>query len=547
MLRESKKGEDKMSKQNKLTRRQFIKDAAIAGAAVAATGVLGASPAVAAPGIPDKWDKEAEIVIVGFGGAGACAAIDAADAGAKVLILEKQAADTADKINQTSNTRQASGAFICPSNVNDAVAYMSIASRVNVEIPESKDIDDETIKAWAEYSAQNKDWLTKLGALGFIDFYNPNVGRDPSWPGNSAIQAFQIKRADGAPGVGFDLFNFLADKVKARKIEVMYESPAKRLIANPKGEVVGVKVQSKSGEINIKASKAVILTCGGFEYNESMKKAYWYAYPMVVDGNPANTGDGIQMALDVGADLWHMTTIGGGFKMRFPDFPVPFRPDTSLTKGAIAVDKTGKRFKAENELGGYSGFWNAIVYDTVKYAWPRIPVWWIFDEKRRTANPMVSAASAAAGPIGLYKWSKDNSEEIKKGWIISANTIQELAQKIKVDPAVLQDQVDKYNSYAKSGKDADFPNRPAATLIALDAPPFYAMQFHPGPNNTFGGPRRNAKAQIVNAYGEPISRLYSAGELGSIFVQYPQGGANIGECIAFGRIAAKNAVAEKPW
>lgn len=532
---------------SKVTRREFLKDAAIAGAAVTAFGALNSTPAQAGAAVPDKWDKEAEIVIVGLGGAGAAAAIDAVDAGAKVLVLEKQPADAADKFNHTPNTRLSAGAFIVPKSVNDAIAYMGIAARVNVDMPESKDIDDETIKAWAEYSSQIKDWLTKLGALGFMDFYTPNVGRDPKWPGNDSIQSFQIKKADGTPGTGLDLYNFLESKVKERKIEVLWETPAKRLIANAKGEVVGVKASTKAGDINIKASKAVVLTCGGFEFNESMKKAFWAAYPMAVDGNPGNTGDGIQMALDVGADLWHMTVIGGGFKLKFPDFPIPFRPDTSLSKGAIAVDKSGKRFKAENQLGGYSGYWNAIIYDTVKYTWPRIPVWWIFDEKRRSSNPMVSTSSAVAGPLGMYKWSKDNSEEIKKGWILKADTIADLAKAIKVDAAVLQEQVDKYNAAAKAGKDAEFPERPANTLIALDTPPFYAMQMLPGPNNTFGGPRRNAKAQIINSFGEVIPRLYSAGELGSIFVQYPQGGANVGECLAFGRIAAKFAVAEKPW
>jgi hypothetical protein len=240
-----------------------------------------------------------------------------------------------------------------------------------------------------------------------------------------------------------------------------------------------------------------------------------------------------------------MNTIGGGFKAKFPDFPIPFRTSMSVTYGGIAVDKSGLRFKAENELGGYSGYWNAVVYDTVKYTWPRIPIYFIFDEKRRKASPL--ATSGAAGPLGQYKWSADNSEEVKKGWIVSANTIAELAQKIKIDPKVLAETVTKYNSYSTDKKDLQFPTRPAASMLPLDTAPFYAVQMLPGPNNTFGGPRRNAKSQVINAYGEVIPRLYCAGELGSIFVQYPQGGANIGECIAFGRIAGKNAVAEKTW
>jgi predicted oxidoreductase len=115
-----------------------------------------------------------------------------------------------------------------------------------------------------------------------------------------------------------------------------------------------------------------------------------------------------------------------------------------------------------------------------------------------------------------------------------------------VDPATLKGEVVRFNSAKEKGKDDDF-NRPVASIAPLDTPPFYAVPLWPGLNNTFGGPRRNGKAQIVNVFGKPIPRLYSAGELGSIFVQYPQGGANVGECIAFGRIAGASAAAEKPW
>lgn len=528
--------------QKGITRREFVKGAVVGTAAVAGAGALaGCGPAAPAPAsdMPKKWDKEADVVVVGYGYAGAATAITAHDKGSKVLMLEKQPED-----GHFANSKQCGGVFVSPANAADAVAYMGIASRVNVDMPESKDIDDDIIQAWSEYATQNKDWLTDLGIEDFVVY--ADHGRDPSWPGNDAIKAYQVKMPDGSPGRGLHLFNFLAEHVTSREVEVMWETPATRLITNEKGEVIGVKAQSKDGEIAIKAAKAVVLTCGGFEFDEAAKKAYFPAYPMAVDGNPGNTGDGIRMALEVGADLWHMTVIGGHFKMKAPDFPIPFRHDFNLKIGpTIALDKFGRRFKAENQLGGYSGYWNALVYDTVNYTWPRIPVHWIFDEKRRTAGRL-ARGSGATGPIEIYKWSEDNSEEIEKGWITKADTIKELAQKINVDPTVLEEEVSKYNGYCQAGYDADFERDPE-TLIPLDSPPYYAAVLYPGPNNTFGGPRRNAKAQIVSAFGEPIPRLYSAGELGSIFVQYPQGGANVSECFAFGRIAGENADTEEPW
>ncbi len=523
-----------------ITRRGFVKGAVVGAAGLASAGALAscAPAAPPAPGVPEKWDKETDVVVVGYGGAGAATAITAYDEGAKVLILEKQA-----ETGHTPNTAMCFGVFVSPSNVTDAVAYMQVASRVNVDLPESKDIDDDTIQVWAEYMVQNKDWLVGLGAEDFVVY--ADQGRDPSWPGNAAIKAYQIKQPDGSGGVGTHFFEFLADQVTSRNIEVMWETPAERLISDSEGEVIGVRARKQDGqEMAIKAAKAVVLTTGGFESDEEALKAYLPAYPMVFYGNPDNTGDGLRMAQEVGADLWHMTVLGGGLKMKFPDFPTAFLQSLG-SEGYMLVDKTGRRFINEVQLGGYSDYWNALVYDTVKYTWPRIPVYWIFDDKRIGTGPLAFTLFGAAGPIGMYRWSPDNSAEIDKGWIIKGETAADLAGSIDVDPAVLEDEIDKYNGYAGAGQDDDF-GRAADTLDALE-PPNYAVPQWPGLNNTFGGPRRNAKAQIVNAFGEPIPRLYSAGELGSIYVQYPQGGANVGECLAFGRIAGENAAAEESW
>jgi succinate dehydrogenase/fumarate reductase flavoprotein subunit len=525
---------------SKITRREFVKGTVVGTAALAgASALAGCSQAgPMASGMPEEWDKEADVVVVGYGGAGAATAMTAHDEGAEVLIIEKQTEE-----NHTSNTQMCAGVFVSPSSKEEAIAYMSVASLVNVDMPESQDLPDDVIDVWAEYMSQNKQWFEDMGVENFNVF--ADQGRDPDWPGNDAIKAYQLMKEDGSPGVGNYFFDFLAEQVDAREIEVMWGTPGKHLITNTEGEVVGVVAEGPDGEINIKAKKAVVLTTGGFEFDEDANKTYLPTYPMVFYGNPDNTGDGIRMAQEVGADLWHMTVLGGGFKVKFPDFPTAF--GIAMGTGSYVVtNKYGERFKAENALGGYSGYWNAVVYDTVEYTWPRIPSYWIFDEELRTAGPIVYTFFGAAGPVGMYEWSSDNSKEIENGWIIKADTIAELAEKLEMDPEVLEAEITQFNEYAETGEDAEF-GRPADHMAPLSTPPFYAVKLWPGLNNTFGGPRRDATAHIVDVNGDPIPRLYSAGELGSIYVQYPQGGANVGECVAFGRIAGENAAAEESW
>ena len=522
------------STNDKPSRRKFLE---VSTAGVGAATLAGIGPATAATEAPRKWDKSADVVVVGYGGAGAVTAVTAHDLGAKVLILEKQA-----ESKHTSNTQMCLGAIMSPDSVADVIAYMSIAARVNVDQPDSKDIPDAVIKAWADYSVQNKDWLARMGVKDFALF--ANAGRDARWPGNAGMKAYQIKKPDGAIGVGFDIFNFLDGLVKARKIAVQWDSPASRLVADKNGNVIGVLARSGGKDIAIQARRAVVLTCGGYEYDAAAQRTYMSTAPMVYYGNPDNTGDGLRMAQELGADLWHMTVLGGGLKLKFPDFPTAFG-EAFGTGSYVVVDRNAKRFKAEDQLGGYSGYWNAIVYDTVKYTWPRIPVYYVFDDKRRKAGPIIRSGMGANGPIGMYKWSQDNSAEVARGWITSDPTIEGLASKIGLAPDALKAQIERFNGFPAAGKDEDLGRAPR-TMAALDTPPYYAVPLWPGLNNTFGGPRRNEKAQVIDVFGKAIRRLYSAGELGSIFVQYPQGGANIGECIAFGRIAGEQAAAEKP-
>ena len=275
--------------EHSVSRRGFLKGS-VAGVGAAALAGVAAPPAEAGADVPKKWDQAADVVVVGYGGAGAVTAVTAHDAGAKVLILEKQAEG-----KHTSNTQMCLGVFLSPDNAKDVLAYMDVASRVNVDLSESKDIDDAVVQAWAETSVQNKDWLSKMGAKDFALF--ANAGRDPKWPGNSGIKAYQLKGPDGKAEVGVGLFKFLDGLVQTRKIPVLWETPAVRLVTNPKGEVIGVRATRQGKTIFVQARRAVVLTCGGYEFDQAAQRTYMAAYPMTYYGNPDNIPHGAFLEL----------------------------------------------------------------------------------------------------------------------------------------------------------------------------------------------------------------------------------------------------------
>jgi succinate dehydrogenase/fumarate reductase flavoprotein subunit len=149
------------------------------------------------------------------------------------------------------------------------------------------------------------------------------------------------------------------------------------------------------------------------------------------------------------------------------------------------------------------------------------------------------------GVTPVYKWSSDNTEEIKKGWIMKADTIGELATKIGMNPKTLEETVSTYNRNCALGTDPF--GKPKEWLVTIDSPPYYAIKQFPGGPNTQGGAERNVRCQILDTNDNPIPRLYSAGEFGSFYGFLYEGGGNIAECLATGRIAGRNAAAEKPW
>jgi len=207
----------------------------------------------------------------------------------------------------------------------------------------------------------------------------------------------------------------------------------------------------------------------------------------------------------------------------------------------LFVANDGKRFTAEGTpCMGADRHGKTKVHGVWMQQLTPVPVYMIFDETFRKAGSIGESFACWDVTHGnRYDWSADNLREVDKGWI---NVRTHPGSRAPDQPRaeVLEATVKRYNAFAKDGTDADY-DRAKAFMAPLQTPPYYAMELTPSFVNTQGGPRRNKDAQIIGLDGKPIPRLYSAGELGSIYSFNYNAGGNVGECFAFGRIAGRNA------
>ena len=486
--------------------------------------------------LPDAWDETADIVVVGFGAAGFATSVTAHDLGADVLILEK-----APEGEEGGNTRVAGQGYLNTSNPRSAEAYLT-ALCGPYKVPEVM------IRTWADEMCQNNDWLASLGADPQEHQHQPAGIEFPDLPGSDCVHKFH----DG-PTYGYSLtWNRFESLVKERPIRILYETPGKGLIQNGQtGEIVGVRAIRDGETIAVRARKAVVLTCGGFENNQQMIRDYLPDLPYCyTSGSPYNEGDGVSMALSVGADLWHMNNYAGPtMAFKADDIPTTFSMQAfhfskEVAGGAIAIGPDGKRFTDEKYKNRHG---KVPLHGSWKKMPTPCPMNMIFDHGHMRAGPLWDATPRHGWTqiIEKYEWSEDNSAELAKGWIKSADTVEGLAENIGVNPAALADTVARWNAGCDASADPEYGR--SMMLNPIVEAPFYAIEMSPCMLNTQGGPRRNEKAQIVRPGGAPIPRLYSAGELGSIYSYLYQGTGNIGECLVFGRIAGRNAVTEQPW
>ena len=517
-----------MSGKNQVSRRRFLKEAAVAAPAMAAANTLGAQErSTQAP----EWDKEADVVVIGTGFAGLSAAITAKDAGAKVLILEKM-----QQKYEGGNSRVSGNMWWTPTNLPDALEYMEALCAGLT--------DRESLQALAEEMLELNVWLESLGVkpqpLGMFQPEHPEL------PGSKCVRTW----SNGGGAGGGRLWIPVREQVEKRGIEILYETPAEDLVLSPAREVLGVRATAEGKQISIKAARGVVLACGGFEFDFEMQKQFLPGWPTYGRGTPGNTGDGIRMAQKAGAALWHMNnSLAGIGCIIVPEYD-PVMIPVSLPRNAyILVDKTGKRFMNEmrENRHGFGHKEYLLYFDGVLGEFTRIPCFGIFDESARTRGSVAGGMPFQFGWFGWfgeYQGSRDNSKEIEKGWIVKGETPADLANKLEINPAELESSIARWNEQCKNGQDQDF-GRPGRSMNPIEKPPFYCVKVYPATFNTQGGPRRNGKCEVVGPDNKPIPGLYSAGELGSFWGWMYNGGGNNAEALCTGRVAARNILNER--
>ena len=313
------------------------------------------------------------------------------------------------------------------------------------------------------------------------------------------------------------------------------------LVQDPESKAVLGGVYTYEGKtIYVKANKGVIMCCGGFENNKQMRADYLSAATARCIAGRMNTGDGHYICARIGADMWHMNSCAGMWTSVSPIEGEDMTMRTPKQFG-ITVAENGRRFFMDWD-SDHEHDWDVIDQNPLNInvgsrhghmqfggEWPHLPMpkttWYILDD-------------AGYKQMMAYQ-TAPNFEPSSEGYGYTANTIEELADKAGINKEELVKTVAKWNEYCEEGYDPAF-YRPEKTLTPIKGAPFHACHCSYTMLNTDGGPRRNEHAQIIDLNGDVIPNLYSAGEFGSVWCDMYNGGGNLGECCAFGRIAVRN-------
>jgi len=502
------------------------------------------------PPIPAKDIKEtatADVVVVGAGIAGLTAVLSAAEAGAQTILLEKgpgynfrglHNAAIASRLQKEAGIKVDKEKLIY--TVMETAAYRG---------------DQRVVKTWADNCSQVMDWL-----LDMAEAANIGVALDPTtkpwyFPNYPVIHLFDPENY----GWQESLAKMLMSNVRARGVDYRFKTPAVRLLREREGRVTGVIAQNKEGEyIQFNARKGVVLCTGDYGSDRKMVEKYcWkgvseipslypemtdlaYAKQQIADSydNKVNTGDGHKMGMWIGAaidDPPHSA-------MLF-DFTIWSKPKLfNLARQPwLYVNLNGERFMNEDLPWGYEC--SQIMQQPSNIAWS------IWDAKYdQEWLKMQSQCCKNMGPP-TYLWNPELlSEAIRDRNVLTANTIEELAQKIDVPLEIFKTTVTRYNKLARTGKDLDFGKHPDR-LTTVEKPLFYAAQVTAVYLVTLGGLRVNSRLQVLDKEENTILGLYAAGNVSGSFFgsHYPTTtpGLSHSRAWTFGRLAGLNAAAEK--
>lgn len=482
-----------------------------------------------------------DVVVVGYGAAGAAAAIAAHDAGARVLLVEKMPYPGGLSVVSAGGARIAYEA-------QAALAYLVATCGGRTPTP--------VLRRLALGMAALPEWMESLAqAVGARVQVRPSLGNYP-FPGFDRLGYVEVAELAADPqrglhhsGLGANFFGLLLDNVRLRGIEVRLATPARRLLRDAQGAVTGLVLSQQDAEIEVHA-QGVVLACGGFEADLALQEQHFETQGVLPASFLGNTGDGIRMAQAVGADLWHMWHFHGPYGFRHPDPAFPYglyaknfpmwtpghQPQPLPVMPWILVDQCGRRFANEYEpYPGDTGVRHFAHFDASRAAHTRLPAFMLLDHagfQRYTLGRAV-----ANDPALDFAWSVDNQQELALGLFRSADSLSELASLKGIPAPALADEVARWNTACDAGVDAAFNRRPE-TMHALREPPYYVAEVWPLCINTQGGPVHDEHQRVLDVQGQPIAGLYAAGELGSAFGHVYMAGGNLAECLVGGRVAA---------
>lgn len=495
---------------------------------------------MASPGSIAQWDDVADVVIAGYGLAGACAAIEAhdADPSADVLIVEK-----ATRAESGGNTRASGQALLVPTN---ATALADYQRRLGASNP----VPEEMLREWARRMCELEPWIEARCAESGAQYVH---GLD--WSGGKVVREFPDLGADEAvarittilPMPSGVWLAFTACVERRPRIRVRHEARLVDLVQDPDTlEIFGAIVETGGRRLAIRARGGVVLATGGFENDPAMRRNYagTDVHPL---GSPHATGDGLRVLQKAGAEMWHLRNAcwSGGV---WPGFRFPGQPTAFLRQplygafGWVDVAEDSRRFcdeTAEYVLTHYKqrahGVWRDAPYARVG----RMHM--VFDEGTRVRNRLGSRVMTWNAVAHGYRWSDDNSAELDRGWIARADSIEDLARTIDRDPAALRASVERYNAACALGRDDEFGRDPSR-MSPIVTPPYHAIELVPAIVCTSGGAMRSIESEVLRPDGVAIAGLYEAGELGSMISGLYQNGAYLTEAMISGRAAGGNAV-----
>ncbi|MDE2620222.1 MAG: FAD-binding protein, partial [Sphingomonadales bacterium] len=493
-----------------------------------------------------NWDREADVVVLGSGGAALTAAISARDFGAAdVVILEKS--------GMVGGTSAMSGGMLwIPGNLYQIEAGIAESDEDVVAYLDSLapgQLDPDTLGAFMEGGPELIRYLvdkTPVRFHSYSDFpdYQPYMpGAKPDGGRSLDNVAFSFERLgkwasrvnptkmaypvrgslkeaiDGTldettlaerekgdyRGLGQALIGALFLAVIERDIPVEFEKRARRLVKDG-DRVIGVVCEDANGrDYRVRARRGVVIATGGFEWNEALVRTFLRGPLTGPVSVPENEGDGLIMAMEAGAQLGNMQN--AWWQQSVLEFKPQHRnakpnymlgSDERARPGAILVNKAGKRFV--NEAANYNAMGKAVVaFDAGRHEYANLPYWLIVDQRYKDKYPLFT--------------SMPGTDAIPE-YLMKADSLEELAEKAGIDPAGLVATVDRFNRMVRNGRDEDFHrgentydnfymwgdadfDPPYRTLGLVDQGPFYAVKMESGALGTCGGPRLNGDAQVL--------------------------------------------------